>query len=223
VAAVTLVMATRNPGKIRELQTLLGDAGVRLLSLADFPHLPEIPEDGASFAENAAAKAQAVARLTGQPALADDSGLVVDALKGAPGVFSARYAQDRTAPRPPTDADNWGKLLEELHDVPWEERGARFVCELALATPDGTLRRARGECAGIIALEPRGHTGFGYDPVFWVEEFGATMAQLGPETKNKISHRARALAAFRAVLTAWLAEAAAGGAPAAEDAGRPQG
>jgi XTP/dITP diphosphohydrolase len=215
VAAVTLVMATRNPGKIRELQALLGDSGVRLLSLADFPHLPEIPEDGASFAENAAAKARAVARLTGQSALADDSGLVVDALKGAPGVFSARYAQDRTAPRPPTDADNWGKLLEELHDVPWEERGARFVCELALATPDGTLRRARGECAGIIALEPRGHAGFGYDPVFWVPEYGATMAQLGPETKNKISHRARALAAFRAVLTAWLAEAAAGGAPAA--------
>jgi XTP/dITP diphosphohydrolase len=214
VAAVTLVMATRNPGKIRELQALLGDSGVRLLSLADFPHLPEIPEDGASFAENAAAKARAVARLTGKPALADDSGLVVNALQGAPGVFSARYAQDRTAPRPPTDADNWGKLLEELHDVPWGERGARFVCELALATPDGTLRRARGECAGIIALEPRGNAGFGYDPVFWVPEYGATMAQLGPETKNKISHRARALAAFAAVLTAWLAESAAGGAPA---------
>ncbi len=105
-----------------------------LLSLADFPGLPDIPEEGATFAENAAAKAKAVARLTGHAALADDSGLMVDALRGAPGVFSARYAQDRTAPRPPTDADNWGKLLDELQGVPWGDRGAHFVCELALAT-----------------------------------------------------------------------------------------
>jgi XTP/dITP diphosphohydrolase len=204
-------MATRNPGKIRELKALLRDSGVRLLSLADFPLLPEIPEEGATFGENAAAKAMAVARLTGRPALADDSGLMVDALGGAPGVFSARYAQDRTAPRPPTDADNWGKLLEELQEVPWGQRGARFVCELALATPDGSLRRARGECAGVIALEPRGETGFGYDPVFWVPEYGATMAQLGPKIKNQISHRARALAVFKEVLRSWLQEQEAGG------------
>ena len=139
MAAPALVMATRNPGKIRELAALLADSGVKLLSLADFPLLPEIPEEGATFAENAATKAMAVARLTGHPALADDSGLMVDALGGAPGVFSARYAQDRTSPRPPTDADNWGKLLDELKNVPWDERGARFVCELALATPDGRL------------------------------------------------------------------------------------
>jgi XTP/dITP diphosphohydrolase len=211
VAPPTLVMATRNPGKIRELKAILRDSGVTLLSLADFPHLPEIPEEGATFGENAAAKAIAVARLTGQSALADDSGLMVDALKGAPGVFSARYAQDRTAPRPPTDADNWGKLLEELQDVPWGERGARFVCELALATPDGSLRRARGESAGVIALEPRGETGFGYDPVFWVPAYSATMAQLGPEIKNKISHRAKALAAFKEVLRSWLQEQETGG------------
>jgi XTP/dITP diphosphohydrolase len=198
-------MATRNPGKIRELQALLADSGVTLLSLADFPNLPEIPEEGASFAENAAAKAMAVARLTGQPALADDSGLAVDALGGAPGVFSARYAQDRTTPRSPTDADNWGKLLAELHDVPWGERGAHFVCELALATPNGSLRRARGECAGVIAVSPRGETGFG------VPEYAATMAQLGPEIKNQISHRAKALAAFKAVLRAWLKEQETGG------------
>jgi XTP/dITP diphosphohydrolase len=204
-------MATRNPGKIRELKALLRDSGVTLLSLADFPHLPEIPEEGATFAENAATKAVAVARLTNHPALADDSGLMVDALQGAPGVFSARYAQDRTAPRPPTDADNWGKLLSELKDVPWGERGARFVCELALATPDGRLRRARGECAGIIALEPRGETGFGYDPVFWVPEYAATMAQLGPEIKNKISHRAKALTAFKELLRSWLQEQETGG------------
>jgi XTP/dITP diphosphohydrolase len=199
-------MASRNPGKIREFAALLADFGVKLLSLADFPRLPEIPEEGATFAENAAAKAMAVARLTGHPALADDSGLMVDALGGAPGVFSARYAQNRTAPRPPTDADNWGKLLDELKNVPQGERGARFVCELALATPGGRLLTARGECAGVIALEPQGDTGFGYDPVFWVPEYAATMAQLGPEIKNKISHRARSLAAFKTLLQSWLKE-----------------
>jgi XTP/dITP diphosphohydrolase len=211
MALPALVMATRNPGKIRELQALLTDSGVTLLSLGDFPGLPEIPEKGATFAENAAAKALAVAALTHHAALADDSGLMVDALEGAPGVFSARYAQDRTAPRPPTDADNWGKLLDELQGVPWGERGAHFVCELALATPGGRVLRARGECAGIIALEPQGDTGFGYDPVFWVPEYGATMAQLGPEIKNKISHRARALAAFPELLRSWLQEQKTGG------------
>lgn len=211
MAPPTLVMASRNPGKIRELAALLADSGVRLLSLADFPRLPEIPEEGATFAENAAAKALAVARLTGHPALADDSGLMVDALGGAPGVFSARYAQDRTGPRPPTDADNWGKLLDELKNVPWEARGARFVCELALATPDGRLLRARGECAGVIAFAPQGDAGFGYDPVFWVPEYGATMAQLGPGIKNQISHRGRALAAFNQLLRSWLKEEETGG------------
>jgi XTP/dITP diphosphohydrolase len=211
VAHPTLVMASRNAGKIRELEALLPDSGVNLLSLADFPELPEIPEEGVTFAENAAAKALAVARLTGHPALADDSGLMVDALHGAPGVFSARYAKDRTAPRPPTDADNWGKLLDELKDVPQGQRGAHFVCELALATPDGRLLTARGECAGVIALSPQGDTGFGYDPVFWVPEYGATMAQLGPEIKNTISHRARALAAFKTLLQSWLKEQETGG------------
>jgi len=211
MAPPALVMATRNPGKIRELQALLAEFGVTLLSLADFPGLPDIPEEGATFAENAAAKASAVARLTNHPALADDSGLMVDALGGAPGVFSARYAQDRTTPRPPTDADNWGKLLDELQGVPWGDRGAHFVCELALATPGGKILRARGECAGIIALEPRGETGFGYDPVFWVPEYAATMAQLGPEIKNRISHRAQALAAFKTLLRSWLKEPETGG------------
>lgn len=211
MASPALVMATRNPGKIREMKALLQDSGITLLSLADFPLLPEIPEEGATFAENAAAKAKAVARLTGHPALADDSGLMVDALQGAPGVFSARYAQDRTTPSPPTDADNWGKLLTELQGVPWGERGARFVCELALARPDGRLRRARGECAGVIAFKPRGETGFGYDPVFWVPEYSATMAQLGPEIKNQISHRAKALAALKTLLRSWLKEQETGG------------
>jgi XTP/dITP diphosphohydrolase len=203
-------MASRNPGKIRELKEILRDSGVALLSLADFPHLPEIPEEGASFAENAAAKARVVARLTGHPALADDSGLAVDALGGAPGVFSARYALDRTSPQPPTDADNWRKLLGEMQEVPWEERGARFVCEIVLAFPDGRIFRARGECAGVIAWEPQGEQGFGYDPVFWVPEYQATMAQLTPEIKNRISHRARALAAFGKLLRSWLQEKESG-------------
>ena len=211
MAPPALVMASRNPGKIRELEALLHNSGVQLLSLADFPLLPEIPEEGATFAENAATKAMAVARRTNHPALADDSGLMVDALGGAPGVFSARYARDRTAPGPPTDTDNWGKLLDELKDVPWNDRGARFVCELALATPGGKILRARGECAGIIALSPRGETGFGYDPVFWVPEYAATMAQLGPEIKNQISHRARALAAFKTLLRSWLQAPETGG------------
>jgi XTP/dITP diphosphohydrolase len=193
-------MASRNPGKIRELRQILADLDLNLVGLDDFPELPEIPETGATFAENAAAKAREVARLTKLPALADDSGLEVAALAGRPGVFSARYAQDRTAPVLPTDADNWGKLLQEMRDLPWEERQARFVCAIVLALPDGRLFEARGECAGRIASSPQGTQGFGYDPVFWVEEYGATMAQLGPEVKNRISHRARALTALREIL-----------------------
>ena len=204
--APTLVMATRNPGKVRELQELLQDTGVNLLSLADFPEIPEIPEEGATFAENAATKARAVARLTGLPALTDDSGLAVDALSGAPGVFSARDAQDLTAPRPPGDADNWRKLLGEMQGVPWEKRSARFVCAIVLALPDGRLFTAHGECEGVIALSPQGDHGFGYDPVFWVPEHAATMAQLGPSVKNQISHRARALAACRDLLISVLDE-----------------
>jgi len=170
------------------------------LSLADFPDLPEIPEEGATFAENAGFKAKEVARLTNLPALADDSGLEVAALGGRPGVFSARYAQDRTGGAIPSDADNWRKLLDEMNGVPQEQRGARFVCEIALALPDGRVFTAHGECLGSIAPEPKGEHGFGYDPVFWVQEYGHTMAELGPEIKNRISHRARALAALREIL-----------------------
>jgi XTP/dITP diphosphohydrolase len=184
----------------------LGDLDLTLLSLDDFPEMPEIPETGATFAENAGAKALAVARATGLPALADDSGLEVAALSGRPGVYSARYAGDRTAPRAPTDEDNWRKLLEELEGVPWEARQARFVCEIALARPDGRLYRARGECAGFIAKAPRGERGFGYDPVFWVPAFKRTMAELGPGVKNRISHRARALQALKELLRSWRAE-----------------
>jgi XTP/dITP diphosphohydrolase len=186
-------MATKNPGKVRELADLLADLDIQLLSLADFPEVPEIPEEGETFAANAAAKARQVAALTGLPALADDSGLEVAALGGRPGVYSARYAADRTAPSPPGDEDNWRKLLEEMAQVPPEARQARFVCEIALALPDGRLFQAAGECPGIIATAPRGQGGFGYDPVFWLPELGATMAEVGLAVKNRLSHRAAAL------------------------------
>ncbi|MEJ2092267.1 MAG: XTP/dITP diphosphatase [Syntrophobacterales bacterium] len=200
MAALTLVMATRNAGKVRELAELLRDLDVRLLSLNDFPELPEIPEEGSTFAENALAKAQAVARLTGFPALADDSGLEVEALGGRPGVFSARYAQDRTGGRTPSDEDNWRKLLDELREVPPEKRQARFVCEIALAWPTGRLVTTRGEVAGVIALEPRGTRGFGYDPVFWVPAYQATVAELDLAVKNRISHRGQALKRLKDIL-----------------------
>ncbi|MEJ2071155.1 MAG: XTP/dITP diphosphatase [Syntrophobacterales bacterium] len=200
MAALTLVMATRNAGKVRELAELLRDLDVRLLSLNDFPELPEIPEEGSTFAENALAKAQAVARLTGLPALADDSGLEVEALGGRPGVFSARYAQDRTGGRTPSDEDNWRKLLDELREVPPEKRQARFVCEIALAWPTGRLVTTRGEVAGVIALEPRGTRGFGYDPVFWVPAYQATVAELDLAVKNRISHRGQALKRLKDIL-----------------------
>jgi XTP/dITP diphosphohydrolase len=193
MAPLTLVMATRNAGKVREMADLLRDLGVRLLSLNDFPEIPEIPEVGATFADNALAKARTVSRLTGLPALADDSGLEVEALGGRPGVFSARYAQDRTGGRTPTDEDNWRKLLDELKEVPPEKRGARFVCEITLARPDGRVITSRGELAGVIALEPRGTQGFGYDPVFWLADYRATVAELDLAVKNRLSHRGRAL------------------------------
>jgi XTP/dITP diphosphohydrolase len=200
MAALTLVMATRNTGKVREMAEILRDLGVRLLSLADFPELPDIPEEGATFAANAAAKAREVARRTGLPALADDSGLEVEALGGRPGVYSARYAQDRTGGRTPTDEDNWRKLLDELRRVPWERRQARFICEIALAWPDGRLLTTHGEVQGFIALEPKGTKGFGYDPVFWLPDYEATVAEVGLEVKNTISHRALALKKLPALL-----------------------
>lgn len=208
MAAAALVMATKNPGKVRELADLLADLDIRLLSLADFPEIPEIPEEGETFAANATAKARQVATLTGLPALADDSGLEVAALQGRPGVYSARYAADRTAPRHPTDEDNWRLLLAEMQGVPPEQRQARFVCEIALALPDGRLFRAAGQCPGVIASAPRGQGGFGYDPVFWLPEFAATMAEVGLAVKNRISHRAAALRQVRELIRRLQAEGA---------------
>ena len=194
-----LVLASRNTGKIEELKALLAPLNVEVVSLRDFPDLPEVAEDGATFAENAIQKARAVAAATGLLALADDSGLEVDYLNGAPGVFSARFAGAGH-----DDRANNEKLLHLLAGVPPEKRTARFRCVVAIATPDGDIYTAEGACAGVITGEPRGDRGFGYDPLFFVPHLGKTFAELEPAVKNAISHRAQALAGAREILTRLL-------------------
>lgn len=200
-----LILATKNQGKIDEIRTLLRESGLKrgleIHSLLCYPDLPDIVEDGGSFEENARKKAVAASNYTGLVAIADDSGLEVDALGGAPGVYSARFAGKGA-----TDSDNIKKLLQLLKDVPAERRKARFVCVIALATPDGKVETVRGECRGIISSEERGEYGFGYDPVFIVPEYGKTFAELGGDIKNKISHRAIALSKLRTLLeNTWQA------------------
>lgn len=180
-----IVLATGNKGKLREFRGLLEGVFGNIVSLNDLESPPEVTEDGETFGENALKKARAISAYSGIPALADDSGLEVEALGGRPGVYSARYAgQDAT------DSDNIRKLLVELHGV--EDRRARFVCVLAFVTPDGQEITAEGTCEGVILTEPRGEGGFGYDPVFFLPEYNKTMAEIPAELKNKISHRARA-------------------------------
>lgn len=185
-----VVLATRNKGKAAEILALLGDFNVRVRTLDEFPHIGDIPETGATFAENALIKARAVAQATGLTALADDSGLEVDALNGAPGVYSARFAGPGA-----TDARNNEKLLQLLENVPWPERGARFACVVAAHAPraGGCELLAEGFWVGRIVLEPKGSMGFGYDPLFLDEELGLTAAQMAPGQKNARSHRAAAL------------------------------
>ena len=187
-----IVLASKNKGKLRELTALLADEGVTLASLNDYPKIPEVVEDGQSFFENALKKARAVAGASGEAALADDSGLEVEALGGAPGIRSARYAGE-----PADDRRNIRKLLEELDGVPREKRRAAFRCVLVLCTPDGECESFDGRWEGSIAEEPAGQGGFGYDPVFYVPELGKTVAELPAETKNRLSHRARALLKFK--------------------------
>ena len=184
-----LVIATGNAGKLEEFRQLLGDPGLELMSLADFPEIDDIEENGATFEENALIKARTVTGLTGLVALADDSGLMVNALGGLPGVKSARFA--------PTTAERNRKLLDMLENVPDGDRTARFVCSLALVRPDGFEWTTTGTCVGIIVREPAGDGGFGYDPLFFYEPFGATFAEIPREQKNTISHRGKALAAFK--------------------------
>lgn len=190
-----LVLATRNPDKGRELAALLKDLDIRIRTLAEFPDAPEVVEDGETCEANAVKKAVAIARYTKLPAVADDTGLMVDALGGRPGVHAARFAGPDA-----TYEDNCRKLLSEMAGVPWERRGARFVTVAALADPEGKVEVVQGVLDGVIAEVPAGTQGFGYDPVFVVPELGKTLAQLAPEEKNRISHRAKALAKVKALL-----------------------
>ncbi|KIL40287.1 purine NTP phosphatase [Gordoniibacillus kamchatkensis] len=205
-ATKTLVVATKNRGKAREFSALFEPLGWEVRSLNDYDRFPDIVEDGDTFAANALIKARAVVAALGVPALADDSGLCVDALDGAPGVYSARYAGE-----PADDAANNAKLIAELKRrgallAPAEAgrpallSAARFVCALAYAEPGGRVRTAEGVCAGAIVADARGANGFGYDPHFYLPEFGLTMAELTAEQKNAVSHRAQAL---RQMISFW--------------------
>ncbi|MFW5732091.1 MAG: RdgB/HAM1 family non-canonical purine NTP pyrophosphatase [Planctomycetota bacterium] len=205
----TIVVATGNPGKLGEIREVLGDLSVSVLGLKDLTPIEEPEETGRTFAENARDKAVYYAEKTNLPCLADDSGLEVDALNGAPGVHSARFAAGEVAPdapRPAIDAANNAKLLNALADVPEEKRTARFVCHLALAADGEILLEARDTIEGRIARSPAGDNGFGYDPLFVVPEKGCTTAQLPPEQKNAISHRGKAVRTFAAKLQEYLAK-----------------
>jgi len=180
-----LLLATSNQGKIREYHQLLHGLRLEMVTLKDVGIDTVIAEDFLTYEENAIHKASTCAAIAGLMTLADDSGLEVDALAGEPGVKSARYAGDNA-----TDSDRVNYLLSKIKDVPWEKRTAKFKCVIAVAVPFGPAQLTEGECRGLIALEPKGNYGFGYDPIFYFPDLGKTMAELSPEVKNKISHRA---------------------------------
>lgn len=194
-----VVIATRNPGKLREIKDILAPPGWRILSLRDFPEIPAIEEDGATFAENAEKKARDVARQTGRVAITDNSGLTVEALQGRPGVLSSRYAGEKA-----TDRERCQKVLTEMAGIPDGQRQAAFICAIAVALPHGEVRTVEGECRGEIAYTPQGEQGFGYDPIFFLPDLGKTMAELDPQVKNRLSHRARALEKLKSILPQFL-------------------
>lgn len=182
-----IVFASKNRGKIKEFKKLLEGTGITLLSLDDYPDMPDVEEDGKTFFENAFKKASAISKYTGEVAVADDSGLEVDFLDGRPGIYSSRFSGQNA-----TDEENIIELLRELKNVPAKERKAAFKCVLVIYRPDGKFESFEGTLKGEIGLEPRGSEGFGYDPVFIVPEYDRTVAELDPDVKNRISHRAEA-------------------------------
>jgi XTP/dITP diphosphohydrolase len=200
-----ILVATTNPGKVKELRAML-DADVEWVGLSAFPGAGEIHEDGATFAENARQKATGYAKATGLWTIADDSGLVVDALGGQPGVRSARFSGEKSkgADRSLIDHKNIAKVLELLKGVPKEKRTARFVCCLCLASPEKILAEAQGVLEGLIGEREVGTNGFGYDPVFFVPSLNKTVAQLSEEEKNAISHRGQALRKLKPALQQLL-------------------
>lgn len=195
----TLILATCNEGKAKEIKNLLSDIPLEILSLNSFNRRPSIIENSSTFAGNAVKKAETVSRFYKQASMADDSGLEVEALGGKPGVLSARYSGENA-----TDEENNAKLLKALEGVPEKERKACFRCAIAIAIPGKKTVTVEGECRGHIALKPRGSKGFGYDPLFVYEPAGKTFAELDPETKNKISHRGRALQKARTIIEELL-------------------
>lgn len=190
-----LIIATKNKGKLKEILRLLEITGHRLYSLSDFGDIPEIIEDGTTFEQNAIKKAHLTALHLAKAVVADDSGLCVDALGGKPGVLSARFSGEGA-----NDTENNNKLLKELEGTPPEKRSASFQCVVALCTPDGACKTFRGSLQGMILDSPRGNQGFGYDPLFFLPEYGKTMAELPLDLKNQISHRGKALAGLKQYL-----------------------
>lgn len=194
-----IIFATRNAGKMKEIRMILEDLGVPVVSMKEAGVTAEIIEDGQSFEENAVIKAKAVMELTGEPVLADDSGLEIDYLDRAPGIYSARYMGEDTS----YDVKNTA-ILRQLDGVPEEKRTARFVCAIACAFPDGAVLTSRGVMEGIIGYEIKGENGFGYDPIFYLPECGCTSAEITPEQKNELSHRGKALRQMRELLAVHL-------------------
>lgn len=197
----TIVIATRNPGKAKEFAALFAKEGYQTKTLLDYPDLPDVEETGKTFEENARLKAETIAHILQQPVLADDSGLVVDALNGMPGIFSARFAGERKS-----DAANNAKLLHELTDIPDEKRTARFHCTLVFAAPRKESLVVEADWEGRIARIPQGDNGFGYDPLFIVPEYNKTSAELTAEEKNDISHRGMAVKELDRTWKEWLEE-----------------
>ncbi|MGG3194647.1 MULTISPECIES: XTP/dITP diphosphatase [Priestia] len=183
-----IIIATKNAGKVKDFETLFSPKGFQVKSLLDFPEMEDVEETGVTFAENATLKAEAISFALNKLVIADDSGLAIDALNGEPGVYSARYAGENK-----DDNANIEKVLQKLNDVPFEKRTARFHCALAIAVPGKRTEIVEGTCEGHILEEKRGENGFGYDPIFFVEKWRCSMAELSKEQKNQISHRANAL------------------------------
>jgi len=197
-----ILIATRNSGKLREIKALLSSLKAEFVGLSEFPNAPIVEEDGQSFEENAVKKALEFARFSGVLTLAEDSGIEVEALGGRPGILSARYSGEKG-----TDKKNNAKLLRELEGLSRQERRARYVCVVVLASPEGIIFTAQGECPGYIALEERGEGGFGYDPLFMHPALeGKTFAEVPLAVKNKYSHRTRALKVFKAKFNAFITE-----------------
>ena len=194
-----IIFATGNEGKMREIRMILEDLGVPVLSMKEAGISADIEENGKSFAENAAIKAKAIMEMTGEIVMADDSGLEIDYLDGAPGIYSARFMGEDTS----YDIKNKA-LIDKLAGVPDEKRTARFVCAIACALPDGQILESRGTMEGIIGYEIKGENGFGYDPIFYLPECGCTSAEISPEKKNELSQRGKALRAMKEKLEKYL-------------------